>query len=41
VAGIRAAAAQLNEEINSERSLKRALNDAAIDAQRRAIGRGG
>jgi len=38
---IRAAAAQLHQEINSERSLKRALNDAAIDAQRRSIGRGG
>ena len=29
---IRAAAAQLHQEINSERALKRALNDAAIDA---------
>jgi orotidine-5'-phosphate decarboxylase len=40
-AAIRAAATQLREEINSERSLKRALHDAAIDAQRRSIGRGG
>jgi orotidine-5'-phosphate decarboxylase len=31
-AAIRAAAAQLHQEINSERALKRALNDAAIDA---------
>jgi orotidine-5'-phosphate decarboxylase len=38
---IRAAAAQLNQQINAERSLKRALDDAAIDAQRRASGRGG
>jgi orotidine-5'-phosphate decarboxylase len=38
---IRAAAVQLHEEINAERALKRALDDAAIDAQRRAIGRGG
>jgi orotidine-5'-phosphate decarboxylase len=40
-AAIRAAAVQLHEEINAERALKRALDDAAIDAQRRAIGRGG
>jgi len=40
-AAIRAAAAQLRQEINAERSLKRALDDAAIDAQRRSIGRGG
>jgi orotidine-5'-phosphate decarboxylase len=40
-AAIRAAAAQLHQEINAERSLKRALNDAAIDAQRRSIGRSG
>ena len=40
-AAIRAAAAQLNQEINAERSSKRALDDAAIDAQRRSIGRGG
>jgi orotidine-5'-phosphate decarboxylase len=38
---IRAAAAQLHQEINAERSLKRALNDAAIDAQRRSAGRSG
>jgi orotidine-5'-phosphate decarboxylase len=38
---IRAAAARLHQEINSERALKRALDDAAIDAQRRASGRGG
>jgi orotidine-5'-phosphate decarboxylase len=38
---IRAAAAQLNQEINSERTSKRALDDAAIDAQRRAVGRSG
>ena len=31
-AAIRAAAAQLHREINAERSLKRALDDAAIDA---------
>jgi hypothetical protein len=40
-AAIRAAAAQLNQEINAESSSKRALDDAAIDAQRRSIGRGG
>jgi orotidine-5'-phosphate decarboxylase len=40
-AAIRAAAAQLHQEITAERSLKRALNDAAIDAQRRPIGRSG
>jgi orotidine-5'-phosphate decarboxylase len=40
-AAIRAAAAQLHREINAERSLKRALDDAAIDAQRRSSGRGG
>ncbi|HEY2464614.1 MAG TPA: orotidine-5'-phosphate decarboxylase [Steroidobacteraceae bacterium] len=40
-AAIRAAAAQLHQEINSERASKRALDDAAIDAQRRSIGRGG
>ena len=40
-AAIRAAATQLQEEINSERALKRALHDAAVDAQRRSIGRGG
>ena len=39
-AAIRAAAAQLHEEINAERASKRALDDAAIDAQRRSIGRG-
>lgn len=38
---IRAAAGQLHQEINSERALKRALDDAASDAQRRSIGRGG
>jgi orotidine-5'-phosphate decarboxylase len=42
---IRAAATQLNQEINAERSLrgalKGALHDPAIDAQRRAIGRSG
>jgi orotidine-5'-phosphate decarboxylase len=40
-AAIRAAAAQLHAEINSGRALKRALHDAAIDAQRRSVGRGG
>lgn len=40
-AAIRAAAAQLHHEINAERTLKRAVDDAAIDAQRRSIGRGG
>jgi orotidine-5'-phosphate decarboxylase len=40
-AAIRAAALQLHQEINAERALKRALDDAAIDAQRRSIGRGG
>jgi orotidine-5'-phosphate decarboxylase len=39
--GIRAAAAQLHGEINAGRASKRALNDAAVDAQRRAIGGGG
>ena len=40
-AAIRAAAAQLHQEINAERSLKGALDHAAIDAQRRSIGGGG
>jgi hypothetical protein len=40
-AAIRAAAAQLHQEINAERSLKGTLDDAAIDAQRRSIGGGG
>jgi orotidine-5'-phosphate decarboxylase len=40
-AAIRAAAAQLHQEINAERALKGALDDAAVDAQRRAIGRRG
>jgi orotidine-5'-phosphate decarboxylase len=35
------ASAQLHQEINAERSLKGAFNDAAIDAQRRSIGGGG
>jgi orotidine-5'-phosphate decarboxylase len=38
---IRAAAAQLHQGINAERALKRTLDDAAIDAQRRSMGRGG
>jgi orotidine-5'-phosphate decarboxylase len=38
---IRAAAAQLHQEINSARSLTRALDEAATDAQRRFIARGG
>jgi orotidine-5'-phosphate decarboxylase len=38
---IRAAAAQLRTEINAGRSLKSALDHAAVDAQRRAIGGGG
>ena len=40
-AAIRAAAAELHREINAGRSSKRALDDAAIDAQRRSIGGGG
>jgi orotidine-5'-phosphate decarboxylase len=40
-AAIRAAAAQLHAEINAGRSLKSALDHAAVDAQRRAIGGGG
>jgi orotidine-5'-phosphate decarboxylase len=40
-AAIRAAAMQLHQDINAERALKSALNDPAIDAQRRTIGRGG
>jgi orotidine-5'-phosphate decarboxylase len=40
-AAIRAAAAQLHAEINAGRSLKGALDHAAVDAQRRAIGGGG
>jgi orotidine-5'-phosphate decarboxylase len=40
-AAIRAAAAQLHQEINAERSLKGTLDDATIDAQRRSIGGGG
>jgi len=40
-AAIRAAAAQLHQEINAERALKGALDHAAIDAQRRSIGGGG
>jgi orotidine-5'-phosphate decarboxylase len=40
-AGIRAAAADLRTQINSGRALKRALDDAAIDTQRRSIGGGG
>lgn len=39
-AAIRAAAADLSAAINSQRALKRAPDDAAIDAQRRSIGRG-
>jgi orotidine-5'-phosphate decarboxylase len=38
---IRAAAAQLHTEVNAGRSLKGALDHAAVDAQRRAIGGGG
>jgi orotidine-5'-phosphate decarboxylase len=40
-AAIRAAAAQLHAQINAGRSLKGALDHAAVDAQRRAIGGGG
>jgi orotidine-5'-phosphate decarboxylase len=38
---IRAAAAQLHTDINAGRALKGALDHAAVDAQRRAIGGGG
>jgi orotidine-5'-phosphate decarboxylase len=38
---IRAAAAQLHADINAGRPLKRALDHAAIDAQRRAVSGGG
>jgi hypothetical protein len=40
-AAIRAAAAQLHTDINAGRALKGALDHAAVDAQRRAIGGGG
>ena len=39
--GIRAAASQLHADINAGRASKRALDHAAVDAQRRAIGGGG
>jgi orotidine-5'-phosphate decarboxylase len=40
-AGIRAAAAELKAQINAGRASKRALDDAAIDPQRRSVGGGG
>jgi orotidine-5'-phosphate decarboxylase len=40
-AGIRAAAAQLHAQINAGRASKRALDHAAVDAQRRTVGGGG
>jgi orotidine-5'-phosphate decarboxylase len=40
-AAIRAAASQLHADINTGRSLKGALDHAAVDAQRRAVGGGG
>ncbi len=40
-AAIRAAAADLHAQINAERVSKRALDDTAVDAQRRSVGRSG